>query len=856
MSKGQQMVKRIVENYMLKDKKSNQWVARSGKSANDIFYYFTEKRDEALKFKSQEEVDAEKERMKSMGFKTDIFEVVPESADYQKKRFKEPYYMYNESSKAIKESVRLSNEDDLYYWMLDYMEKNKGKGSTSLQFITDNGNNIIISWNMKQYNGISIDGQKMNMGEFCHHRMKGVGIQDVWEADMNTGRFKPIKEDAPQKIVIKNAWGVEVKDYKAGDPIPAGAKFKIFNAKDTDKIEAYADSLFESVSSKTHKFRPEELKVGKRVIDKVGGKEVHGKITINHNDLYGSNPYTPEMKGSTVVTIQTDSGRSYDVDANDNGGEFILEGCKGKKKISEGYTVIFPTGASQKLKTIADVNKFVNGVLHMKDKNASDVQLTDATLDKWNKENDIPLVVVKESQVNILSIPVGGLFKDKVFGQERTFQVTKHGDDDIVYAQEVLNGKKIVYDQPKKVEAIKESFIIQDSDSNDKPVYFHYGKYTGYDWGFDKNSATKFSTKEAAERMLEKMRQEGMLINSMKVVSEGRIAKGYENLDADEKARHLLSHPSSKYMSDLKSENITERAIRKAVKEMLGKPDKRDPEFITDVNEGCGKVQESFLIVGKLPYDDLKQAYISYSDKGIDIHTPEYKKHATRFSSRQEAQKVLDLMKKEGWKTEKFEIVQEEGEAPATTTANVATPELPMKLKEATKVPYLLKNAKVGDTFHDGSDLGREYKITRVTPSKVYATCVKDPNTTGEYNRNHPDYAETDPQWAKLYTIKESVGQKLNISLARKPYNMKDVDEDIRLGNANRVKAIVDKSYKLSASEYDKFVYNFMVHTTYLNGEGGVDSDGTVHVIEITAPGKKTIYVDPEGYDYARYVGY
>ena len=291
---------------------------------------------------------------------------------------------------TLVESVHLSNEDDLYYWMVDYMKKNSKKGSTSLQFITDDGNSIIISWDMKAYNGIGIDGKKMNMGEFCHHRMKGVGIQDVWEVDMNTGRFKPVKE----------------------------------------------------------------------------------------------------------------------------------------------------------------------------------------------------------------------------------------------------------------------SFIIQDSDSNNKPVYFHYGKYTGYDWGFDKNEATKFSTKEAAERMLEKMRQEGMLINSMKVVSEsviteskyyikkgkkyfcnmngdpawgpikdfaipfnsvheaekymekmsnvfpmfnydydikvvseGRIAKGYENLDADEKARHLLSHPSSKYMNDLKSENITERAIRKAVKEMLGKPDKRDPQFIIDVNE-------------------------------------------------------------------------------------------------------------------------------------------------------------------------------------------------------------------------------------------------------------------------------
>lgn len=209
----------------------------------------------------------------------------------------------------------------------------------------------------------------------------------------------------------------------------------------------------------------------------------------------------------------------------------------------------------------------------------------------------------------------------------------------------------------KEANKIEEGFIISDTSTNNKPVYFRYGKYTGYDWGFDKNAATKFSTKEAAERMIEKMRQEGMLIKDMKIVQEsktadnlkvmdkvwysesgngddiekigiqgtilnrsantikvgnqkmhgkdiphnmaeyrisdkhwwkideGRIAKGYENLDADEKARHLLSHPSSKYMNDLKSENITERAIRKAVKEMLGKPDKRDPQFIIDVNE-------------------------------------------------------------------------------------------------------------------------------------------------------------------------------------------------------------------------------------------------------------------------------
>ena len=68
--------------------------------------------------------------------------------------------------------------------------------------------------------------------------------------------------------------------------------------------------------------------------------------------------------------------------------------------------------------------------------------------------------------------------------------------------------------------------------------------------------------------------------------------------------------------------------------------------------------------------------------------------------------------------------------------------------------PYLLKNAKVGDVFLDAKDAMREYKITKVTPSKVYATCVKYPNTTAEYNRLSSEYNETDPQYTHFFTVK------------------------------------------------------------------------------------------------------
>lgn len=721
--KGQSMTGK----FLLKDKNSNQWVAKSGKNVNDIFYYFTERREEALHFSTKSSAEQEMKLMKSLGFKTDVFDIVDESADYQKKRFKEPAYMYESVSAS-----KIRSAEDLHEWMLEYMRKHSKNRFTSLQFILGNGNNIIIAWDMKRYKGIHEGSKNYDIVDFVYDFMdpiiKQSGISDIYEADMDTGRFKAVKES---------------------------------------------------------------------------------------------------------------------------------------KKVTE-------------------------------------------------------------------------------------------------------------------------SFLIMDT-INSKPTYFHYGKYTGYDWWDDKSKATKFLTKDSAERMIEKMRQEGTDISKLKVISEGRIARGYENLDANEKAKHLLSHPCSKYMGDLKTGNITERAIRKAVKEMLGKPDKDDPQFITDVNEGC--IKESAFYV-KFSQDGKSSKYYVYNN-GKHGFTDD-KSKATKFSTKEEAEKSFKKNPYyDAFNMEYFDIVSEEGEAPAvaTSTANVANPELPLKLKESLSSkthkfkPEELKvgkrvidkvggkevHGKITVNHHeiykdnpyrqDGkgstvvtivTDSGRSYDVdandnggefilegckgkkkisegyTVIFPTgsseklKTIADVNKFVNgvlkmmdkkaanvqltdaTLDKWNKendiplvivkeddetleNHFKYqtsvaggmssdaenAESAKEYEEKTTLvesiikksvrkklTESVGQKLNITLIRKPQNMKEVEDDMRKGHGDRVKAIVDKSYKLSANEYDKFVYNFMVHTTYLSGEGGVDSDGTVHVVEITAPGKKTIYVDPEGYDYARYVGW
>jgi hypothetical protein len=67
------------------------------------------------------------------------------------------------------------------------------------------------------------------------------------------------------------------------------------------------------------------------------------------------------------------------------------------------------------------------------------------------------------------------------------------------------------------------------------------------------------------------------------------------------------------------------------------------------------------------------------------------------------------------------------------------------------------------------------------------------------------------------------------------------------------VRVVEDK--KLSQSDYDKFTADFFASQLWLAGKGGLDEDGTRHVIQVTAQNRQTLHIDPQGYDYARYVG-
>jgi len=60
---------------------------------------------------------------------------------------------------------------------------------------------------------------------------------------------------------------------------------------------------------------------------------------------------------------------------------------------------------------------------------------------------------------------------------------------------------------------------------------------------------------------------------------------------------------------------------------------------------------------------------------------------------------------------------------------------------------------------------------------------------------------------------------------------------------------------ELTETEYDEFASTMLEDRDWLAGRGGHLNHHTRRVIEVTAPHRTTLFVDPSGYRYGRYVG-
>lgn len=88
---------------------------------------------------------------------------------------------------------------------------------------------------------------------------------------------------------------------------------------------------------------------------------------------------------------------------------------------------------------------------------------------------------------------------------------------------------------------------------------------------------------------------------------------------------------------------------------------------------------------------------------------------------------------------------------------------------------------------------------------------------------------------------------------ARKPCSL---DEVLSNGDPSAPPESIAVEFRkeLTIAEYDTFASNLLDDRDWLAGRGG-HANGQRSVVEVSAPGRTTLYVDPSGGNYGRYVG-
>ena len=66
---------------------------------------------------------------------------------------------------------------------------------------------------------------------------------------------------------------------------------------------------------------------------------------------------------------------------------------------------------------------------------------------------------------------------------------------------------------------------------------------------------------------------------------------------------------------------------------------------------------------------------------------------------------------------------------------------------------------------------------------------------------------------------------------------------------------VISETRELTTAEYDVFANTLLQDRDWLAGKGGYLDQTTRHVVEVKAENRKTLYVDPSGSAYGRYVG-
>ena len=94
----------------------------------------------------------------------------------------------------------------------------------------------------------------------------------------------------------------------------------------------------------------------------------------------------------------------------------------------------------------------------------------------------------------------------------------------------------------------------------------------------------------------------------------------------------------------------------------------------------------------------------------------------------------------------------------------------------------------------------------------------------------------------------------LRVRFTRKPVDLQEVLAATPYDERPEP-VVISETRELTAAEYDVFAGTLLQDRDWLAGKGGFPDHTTRHVVEVKAENRKTLYVDPSGSAYGRYVG-
>jgi hypothetical protein len=129
---------------------------------------------------------------------------------------------------------------------------------------------------------------------------------------------------------------------------------------------------------------------------------------------------------------------------------------------------------------------------------------------------------------------------------------------------------------------------------------------------------------------------------------------------------------------------------------------------------------------------------------------------------------------------------------------------------------------------------------------------VIDDKLTGKTIVNTPTTMTITIERTPRTMTREGVAIQVEELSVRLPFARKPVDLN-EVGGYGDTKIFVTETREMTPMDFDSFASNLMKSRDWLRGKGG-GTEGGYFCVEVCAPGRPYLYVNPEGGDYARYV--